>query len=261
METDNTSRLAAMNKFWNESPSQAIRSKKVPGSKEFFDEIEWRRYVLETHIKPWAKFETYKDKKVLEVGCGMGTDTMQFARAGAIITAVDYSNESLELLKKRIALEGHTHVTTYHANAEELSKTVPVQAYDLIYSFGVLHHTPNPERAYREITKYMDKHTVFKLMVYHAYSLKTLGVMLMHGPRNWRKKVEYYSEHTDGSPVTYVYTKKEISALLEKCGMRVIDIQVRYLWMRWYLKWIPKPVLTWIDHTFGWNICVEAMLQ
>ena len=247
-----------MNKFWNKSPSQAIRSKKVPGTPEFFAEIEWRRYFLETHIKPFAQFEKYKGKRVLEIGCGMGTDTMQFARAGAIVTAVDYSAESLELLKKRIAQEGHTTITTYHANAEELSKTVPIQTYDLLYSFGVLHHTPHPERAYRELTKYMDDHTVLKLMVYHSRSLKSLGVILRHGWRNWRKKVEYYSEHVEGSPVTYIYTKKEITDLLASCGLRVTHIYVRYLWMRWYLKWIPKPMLTWIDHTFGWNICLEA---
>lgn len=249
-----------MNDFWNASPSQMVRSKHPVGSKEFFDEIEWRRYFLETHIKPFAQFEKYKNKKILEIGCGMGTDTMQFARAGAIITAVDYSHVSLNLAKMRAKREGHT-IRFFHANAELLSDIVPIETYDLIWSFGVLHHTPNPERAYRELTKYMNERTVLKLMVYHSMSLKTLGVMLRHGPFNWRQKIAHYSEHRDGSPVTYVYTKKEITELLEKCGLQVTKIDVRYLWMRWYLKWIPKPLLTWIDHTFGWNICLEARLK
>ena len=249
-----------MNDFWNESPSQLVRSKKPIGTQEFFDEIEWRRYFLETHIKPFAKFESYKGKKVLEIGCGMGTDTMQFARAGAIITAVDYSRTSIDLAKIRTEREGHT-IRFVHANAEHLSDYLPVEKFDLIWSFGVLHHTPNPELAYKQLTKYMDANTVLKLMVYHSMSLKTLGVMLMHGPRNWREKVRYYSEHKDGSPVTYLYTKKEITDLLDRCGIEVTKINVRYLWMRWYLKWIPRPILTWIDHTFGWNICLEAKLK
>lgn len=255
-----TTALTRMNEFWNESPSQLVRSKKPVGTKEFFAEIEWRRYFLETHIKPFAQFEQYKGKKVLEVGCGMGTDSMQFARAGANVTAVDYSDESLRLAKIRTEQEGHK-IQFLHANAEHLSDYLPVQKFDLIYSFGVLHHTPSPVLAYKQITKYMDKNTVLKLMVYHSFSLKTLGVMLRHGFWNWREKVRFYSEHKDGSPITYVYTKKEITDLLDRCGLRVTKIDVRYLWMRWYLKWIPRPILTWIDHTFGWNICLEAKLK
>lgn len=143
-----SSKLQKMNDSWNEFPSQKIRSAHPVGSKEFFDEIEWRRYFLETHIKPFAQFEKYKDKKVLEIGCGMGTDTMQFARAGAIITAVDYSKVSLDFAKIRAEREGHT-IRFFHVNAEHLSDFVPTEIYDLIWSFGVLHHTPNPELAYR----------------------------------------------------------------------------------------------------------------
>ena len=87
--------------FWNATPCNTTRSSLTPGTREFFDDIETKRYILEPHIKSFADFGAWKGKKVLEIGCGMGTDTMQFAKAGADITAVDYSTGSLELATKR----------------------------------------------------------------------------------------------------------------------------------------------------------------
>jgi ubiquinone/menaquinone biosynthesis C-methylase UbiE len=79
---------------------------------------------------------------VLEIGCGIGTDTTNFARHWARVTSVDLSEKSLELAKQRIGVYGfQDRVEFYQANAEELSKVVPPQPYDLIYSFGVIHHT------------------------------------------------------------------------------------------------------------------------
>lgn len=252
--------LGDVQAFWNEVPCNTTRSSLPVGSKEFFDDVEKKRYQLEQHIKPFADFPAWKGKKVLEIGCGMGTDTMQFAKAGAAITAVDYSTSSLELAEKRSKIYG-LPVKFVHADAEHLSDSLPKEIYDLVYSFGVLHHTPHPENAYREITKYMGRNSIFKLMVYHSRSLKVLGVMLTCGPRKWREKVAYYSEQREGSPVTFTYTKKEITTLLEKCGFKVDDVQIRYLWMRWYLKWMPGPMLRWVERTFGWNLCVIASLE
>lgn len=254
------SKLAEMNAFWNKTPVNTTRSSKPIGSKEFFDDITWKRYVLEPHIKGFAEFEKWKGKKVLEIGSGIGTDLMEFAKGGAIVTGIDYSTESIELAKKRFAMN-NMPVRFVHANAEHLSDSLPVEKFDLIYSFGVLHHTPNPENAYREITKYMTPNSVFKLMVYHRHSLKALAVILRHGPLNWKEKLSYYSEAKEGSPITYTYTVKEICDLLEKCGYKVDKAIVTYLWMRWYLKWIPKPILRWIDRNYGWNICLDLSLK
>jgi len=215
---------------------------------------------MEPHIKPFADFRAWGGEKVLEIGCGLGTDTMQFAKTGAIVTAVDYSTSSLELAKKR-AVQLGLPITFVHANAEFLSKSLPVDTYDLVYSFGVLHHTPNPENAYREIAKYMNRNSVFKLMVYHTTSLQVLRILLRYGFFNWRKKVAYYSEAKEGSPITYTYTKKEIIDLLDTCGIKVDSIEAHYLWMRWYLKWLPSPILRFIDRRFGWNLCITASLK
>jgi len=67
------------------------------GTKQYFDEVEARKYFVEYHIPGFAKFARWRGKKVLEIGCGIGTDTINFARAGAQVTTVDLSGKSMEL--------------------------------------------------------------------------------------------------------------------------------------------------------------------
>jgi 2-polyprenyl-3-methyl-5-hydroxy-6-metoxy-1,4-benzoquinol methylase len=138
--------------YWNARPCNIRHSTKPFGTREYFDEVESRKYFVEPHIPLFAEFERWKGKKVLEIGCGIGTDTMNFARAGAMVTAVDLSDESLQVARKRAEVLGlQSSITFIQANAERLSEYVPVETYDLVYSFGVIHHTPHPENVIREI--------------------------------------------------------------------------------------------------------------
>jgi 2-polyprenyl-3-methyl-5-hydroxy-6-metoxy-1,4-benzoquinol methylase len=157
--------------FWDARPCNIRHSPQEVGSRAYFDEVETRKYFVEPHIPAFVEFEKWKDKKVLEVGCGIGTDTISFARAGAKVTAIDYSEKSLDIARKRASVYG-LKIDFYKANAEELSKVVPVEDHDLVYSFGVIHHTPRPQRAVSEICKYMGPQSVFKMMVYNRYSWK-----------------------------------------------------------------------------------------
>ncbi|MBI3419823.1 MAG: class I SAM-dependent methyltransferase, partial [Proteobacteria bacterium] len=156
--------IRAVQDYWDKRPCNIRHSNKPVGSRDYFDEVEARKYFVEPHIPGFAQFERWKGKKVLEIGCGIGTDTSNFAKAGAKVTAVDLSPASLEVAKKRMEVLGLTErITFYQANLEELSKTVPVESYDLIYSFGVLHHTPHPERAFAELRKYARPGTELKV--------------------------------------------------------------------------------------------------
>src|SRR5215510_10632120 len=140
MRQPNQPDIQTVQAYWNARPCNIRHSLQPIGTKEYFDEVEKRKYFVEPHIPGFAQFERWKGKKVLEVGCGIGTDTINFARAGAIVTAVDLSDESLKLAKKRARVFGlEESITFYQANAEELTSFVPVGSHDLIYSFGVLH--------------------------------------------------------------------------------------------------------------------------
>src|SRR2546430_6098415 len=144
--------------YWDRRPCNIRHSTQPVGTKQYFDEVEARKYFVEPHIPTFAEFPRWSEKKVLEVGCGIGTDTVNFARHGALVTSVDLSVRSLEIARQRVGVYGlEKQVRFYSANAEELSCYVPVEPYDLIYSFGVIHHTPHPESVLRELRS--EEHT------------------------------------------------------------------------------------------------------
>jgi SAM-dependent methyltransferase len=87
--------------FWDRRPCNSRHSPKPIGSRGYFDDVQTRRYFVEPHISGFADFERWRGKPVLEIGCGIGTDTINFARHGAdVITAVNVSERSLELAKR-----------------------------------------------------------------------------------------------------------------------------------------------------------------
>src|SRR6476620_3443799 len=140
MSFENTS-IQKVSEYWDSRPCNIRHSPKPVGTKEYSDEVEARKYFVESHIPGFADFERWRGKKVLEIGCGIGTDTINFARAGAAVTAVDLSAESLKLANKRAEVFGlGDRINFIEANAERLSEFVKPEAYDLIYSFGVIHH-------------------------------------------------------------------------------------------------------------------------
>src|SRR5690349_856460 len=144
--------ITKVSAYWNARPCNIRHSPKPVGTKDYFDEVEARKYLVEAHIPAFADFERWRGKKVLEIGCGIGTDTMNFARHGASVTAVDLTEKSLDVARQRAEVFGlKDRIRFIQANAEELSSSVSVEPYDLVYSFGVIHHTPRPERVIEEI--------------------------------------------------------------------------------------------------------------
>src|SRR6266581_5631709 len=117
--------------YWDRRPCNIRHSTKPPGSREYFDEVERRKYIVEPHIPRFAEFPRWQNKRVLEIGCGIGTDTMNFARHGALVTAVDLSEKSLEMARKRAEVYGLSGSIQFcHASGETLSSVLPAEAYD-----------------------------------------------------------------------------------------------------------------------------------
>jgi 2-polyprenyl-3-methyl-5-hydroxy-6-metoxy-1,4-benzoquinol methylase len=264
--------------FWDRRPCNIRHSPKPVGTREYFDEVEARKYFVEPHIPRFAEFPRWKGKKVLEIGCGIGTDTINFARHGAWVTAVELSERSLEIARKRAEVYGLSdRIRFYLGNAEELSRFVPVEPYDLIYSFGVIHHTPHPERVITEMRHYARSGTTVKVMVYHRYSWKVLWILLTYGKGQFWRLAELVAQHSEaqtGCPVTYTFTKREIRDLLERHGFRVTEIwvdhifpyripdYVQYRYVKvWYFRWMPQPLFRWLERHFGWHICVTATCE
>src|SRR5262245_51706790 len=165
--------------YWNSRPCNLRHSPEPVGTREYFDQVEARKYFVEPHIPGFAQHQRWAGKRVLEIGCGIGTDTMNFARAGARVTAVDLSSRSLDLARQRAAVFGlEDRIEFVEADAEQLSKFVTPAAFDLVYSFGVIHHTPHPERALAQIREHFTgPQTVVKLMVYYRWSWKVFAIL------------------------------------------------------------------------------------
>src|SRR5918999_4587746 len=103
--------------YWNRRPCNIRHSTEPIGSRRYFDEVEARKYLVEPHIPRFAEFSRWQGKKVLEIGCGIGTDTISFARAGASVTAVDVSEKSLEIARRRAQVYGLTdRIRLYQGN-------------------------------------------------------------------------------------------------------------------------------------------------
>ena len=261
--------------YWDRRPCNIRHSTKPPGSREYFDEVEKRKYFVEPHIPRFAEFPRWQDKRVLEIGCGIGTDTINFARNGASVTAVDLSEKSLEMARKRAEVYGLAdRIRFYHGSAEQLEQVVPPQTFDLIYSFGVIHHTPHPERVLEQLGSYSRPGTTVEFMVYNRHSWKVFWILLTYGKcQFWRLKelIARYSEAETGCPVTYSYSRRELRELMERHGFRVKRVQIEHIFpyrirdyvqyryiKEWYFRWMPEPLFHALERMLGWHLCVTA---
>lgn len=267
--------IEKVQEFWDRRPCNIRHSPKPVGTREYFDEVEARKYFVEPHIPRFAQFERWRGKKVLEIGCGIGTDTINFARYGAQVTAVELSKKSLEIARQRAKVYGlQNSIRFYLGNAEELIQFLPAEPYDLIYSFGVIHHTPNPERVVEQMRYYVRPGSTVKIMVYHRYAWKVLWILLTYGRGQFWRLTELVAQHSEaetGCPVTYTFTRREARKLLEERGFRVtkmwVDhifpyhipdyVQYRYVKV-WYFHWMPQLLFRWLKRHFGWHLCVTA---
>src|SRR4030043_982285 len=153
--------------WWNARPCGSRVSDKEIGSKAFFEEIEQHRYTQEYHIPKVVNFENWKGKEVLEIGCGLGTDLLQFARAGAQVTGIDLTPRSVELTSRRFELYG---VKGYFEVGDAENLNFADETFDLVYSHGVLHHSPNTQRAVDEIYRVLKPGGKTIVMLYHKNS-------------------------------------------------------------------------------------------
>jgi SAM-dependent methyltransferase len=224
--------------FWNNRPCNVRHSSKSQDDVEFYDEVAKKRYRAEPHILAFLSPESWKGKRVLELGCGMGTDAIQFAKAGAEVVCVDLTENSLNLCKKNFATHA-LEADFYQGNIEELDTFLPEKyrgTFDLIYSFGVIHHTPSPKKVFEKLPMFLAENGEVRCMLYSRFSYKLFWLMNEYDTWEMSKAdsiIQTYSEAQSGCPVTYTYTFDEVRELVSP-SLKVDSI--------------------WKDHIFIWNI-------
>ena len=160
--------IEQVKEYWDKRPCNIKHSNKEIGSKEYFNEISKRKYFVEPHILEFAEFKKWHNKKVLEVGCGIGTAASSFIENGAIYKGIDLSKESIKLAKQRLELFNLNGIV----EEADIKNYSTQEKFDLVYSFGVLHHTPDTQKAVNNIYNLLKPGGTFKLMLYAKNSWK-----------------------------------------------------------------------------------------
>lgn len=241
--------------YWNDRPCNIKHSNKTIGTKEYFSEVTTRKYFVESHIHEFANFKKWNGKLVLEVGCGIGTAAQTFVENGAIYTGIDISDYSIELSKKRFNLFNLNGNFIVH-NIEHL---LPENQFDLIYSFGVLHHTYDIKKAIKNIYDLLKESGEFKLMLYAKNSYKYSQII---------SNLDQF-EAQSGVPIANVYTNDEVYELLS--DFKNINIKQTHLFpykIEEYKKYnyvidevynkLSSEEFKKMEETLGWHLCITC---
>jgi SAM-dependent methyltransferase len=281
--------------FWQANPCGVKFADAAPGTRRFYELVEAHRYTKEWHIPSAADFSSTRGLQVLEIGCGLGTDGAQFAEAGADYTGVDLTEAAVELARKRFELFGLAG-KFQTADAENLD--FAGGSFDLVYSHGVLHHTPETEKAIREIHRVLRPGGRAVVMLYHrdSYNYRVNisvlrragaqllrwepGVKLVHQVTgepleslrehaqllktekdSYLKPAEFLSQNTDGAgnPLARVYSRKEARDLFR--DFTEVTLRTYFLNKRWLPiigNVLPRSLESRLAARWGWHLWIYA---
>lgn len=245
--------------YWNRQPCNVNHSASQIGSLTYFEEVTAKRYRAEPHILDFAGFHLWRGKRVLEIGCGIGTDAEQFARHGAVYTGIDISQASLDLCRQRfdaLDLQG----VFLEKSVADIDHLLELEPFDLVYSYGVLHHFPNIQQNINNIAGLLLPHGELRFMVYARDSWKYAMI---------QKGLDQFEAQAD-CPYAQAFTRDEITAMLmdkydlarirqDHCFMYNIAAykQGRFELEPWF-EAMPDVMRDAVRQYLGWHLLVKA---
>jgi len=259
METSMISLEDRIKQYWNNQPCNIRHSENEVGSLAFFKEVSARRFQVEPHILEFAEFHLWQGKQVLEIGPGIGTDAAEFARHGADYYGIDYSIESVNLARTRFGVEELAgRFSCGDASDKDMYTGLP--QFDLIYSYGVIHHYPAIDKIIDNVYSSLRPGGEFRFMVYAKDSWKQAMI---------NKGLDQY-EAQDGCPYARSYTRGDIDYLLrnsfrieelrqDHCFMYNVEAykQGRYELEPWFAA-MPTTMQNAVKEYLGWHLLVKA---
>jgi ubiquinone/menaquinone biosynthesis C-methylase UbiE len=249
---------SAVREYWDSNPCGAGEPNMVSSSAQFFDAYARIRYAREPEIEDFAEFRRWAGRRVLEVGVGLGADFVRFAKAGANIVGTDLASRSLELARRN-AKTNRLAPTLLNADAQALP--FAEGTFHLVYSWGVLHHTPDTECALREIHRVLRSGGECRVMLYHRRSLLALQCYLRYGLgglRPFTSISELIAKNIE-SPGTRAFTRSEAQALFQR--FRFVEVRpvvtpydVRFGRRRFAPRWVRRLAPSRV----GWFLLIRA---
>jgi len=295
VSAENSNLKERVRAFWQANPCGVKFADAAPGTRHFFELVEAHRYTKEWHIPAAADFSKAAGLKVLEVGCGLGTDGAQFAEAGADYTGIDLTEAAVDLARKRFEL---FNLPGKFRTADAENLPFEDDSFDLVYSHGVLHHTPDTRQAIREIHRVLRPSGRAVVMLYHrdsynyhvninvlrragAHLLKTdKGLHLVHKVTGeplaslrdhaqllrserdaYLKPDEFLNQNTDGAgnPLARVYSKAEARELFSDFSR--VELKTYFLNKRWLPllgRVLPRSLESRLASRWGWHLWIYA---
>ena len=249
-------------KQWSSDPAGAFVVTGELGSRESFEAVERYRYREQPWMHETFRFDRFAGEQVLEIGVGLGTDLLQFARAGGHVTGVDLTPTSVEMTRRRFDQEG-LDADLQVMDAEFLQ--FPDASFDVVYSFGVLHHVSSTERALSEARRVLRPGGRFLGALYSRESFYYLRVRLQR-VRSGRFRTESLQRtlariersSTDAVPLVHLFSKREVHRVLSNSGFSEITVRRRHAGLGRHTDRVPVPVERLLGRIGGWYLTFEA---
>ena len=243
-------------KYWEQSTPMSFVPEKLS-----YEEKRNFRYSLQDYMHDVFRFADFSGKSVLEIGCGAGIDSAEFARNGAMVTSTDLTRTGAELtrdLLKGIKLPARV------IQCDAKSLPFKNEAFDCVYSFGVLHHFPEIETALAEIHRVLKPGGQVMVMPYHRDSLLyAYSIIYWRGLKEERlgtltseQLLSLYSERNEGCPYTRAYTKEEARDIFSRWfGNIVTEVHYNVIDLPDQRK---VKVAVPSEYALGWHLVVKA---
>lgn len=244
--------------------------------KTYFDQIATARYELEPYIPGFADFPSGRGRSILEIGVGAGSDFANWCAHADHATGIDLTERAIALTTERLQLNGvdPSRYTLRTTDAENLP--FADASFDLVYSWGVLHHSPRTERAFQEVFRVLRPGGTIRVMIYHAPSWVGWQLYLLHGlarGKPFKSVREICSDHLE-SPGTKVYSRAEARTMVEAIGFRDVTIgtllapgdlltiklsgKYQSPVFRLIQACYPRWLIRMLGHRFGLNLTIVA---
>ena len=248
---------------WSHDPAGARDAGPEPlGSPASFARVEAARYEEQGWMDETFRFERFAGARVLEIGVGLGTDHVQLARNGARLSGIDLTPRCVDLTRSRLEQEGHEPDVRV-MDAEDLD--FPDDSFDVVYSFGVLHHVPSTERAFAEVRRVLRPGGAFVGALYSRESLayaRLVFAWVLSGRFLTLPHDEMLSgfEFGDSGALPHVrlFTLEELRGLLHTSGFQRVALKRRHAGLGRLTPYVPTPVERALGRAAGWYLVHEA---